>query len=124
MEKFQTVIVPKTGWFDINLKEVWRYRDLISLFVKRNFVANYKQTILGPAWAVIQPLLTTVVFTVVFGSLAGLAADGVPPFLFYLSGNVFFYVFDSDGEYFYKQFSNIRQGLFPENRHAHFYGVY
>ena len=88
MEKFQTVIVPKTGWFDINLKEVWRYRDLISLFVKRNFVANYKQTILGPAWAVIQPLLTTVVFTVVFGSLAGLAADGVPPFLFYLSGNV------------------------------------
>lgn len=88
MGKFQTVIVPKNGWFDINLKEVWRYRDLISLFVKRNFVANYKQTILGPAWAVIQPLLTTVVFTVVFGSLAGLAADGVPPFLFYLSGNV------------------------------------
>lgn len=80
--------MPKTGWFDIDLKEVWRYRDLISLFVKRNFVSKYKQTILGPLWAVIQPLLTTVVFTVVFGSLAGLSADGVPPFLFYLSGNV------------------------------------
>ena len=88
MDKFQTVIMPKTGWFDIDLKEVWRYRDLISLFVKRNFVSKYKQTILGPLWAVIQPLLTTVVFTVVFGSLAGLSADGVPPFLFYLSGNV------------------------------------
>lgn len=88
MEKFQTVIVPKTGWFDIDLKEVWRYRDLISLFVRRNFVSHYKQTILGPAWAVIQPLLTTVVFTVVFGSLAGLAAEGVPSFLFYLSGTV------------------------------------
>ena len=87
-QKFKTVIVPKTGWFDINLKEVLRYRDLIFLFVKRNFVSQYKQTILGPAWALIQPLLTTVVFTVVFGSLAGLAADGVPSFLFYMSGNI------------------------------------
>lgn len=85
---FSTVIVPKTGWFDINLKEVWRYRDLIMLFVKRNFVSQYKQTILGPLWAIIQPLLTTVVFTVVFGNLAGLAAEGVPSFLFFLSGNV------------------------------------
>ena len=86
--KFSTVIVPKTGWFDINLKEVWQYRDLIGLFVKRNFVSQYKQTILGPLWAIIQPLLTTVVFTVVFGSLAGLSAEGVPSFLFFLSGNV------------------------------------
>ncbi|MGF0032197.1 ABC transporter permease [Bariatricus sp. SGI.154] len=88
MEKFETVVKPKTGWFDINIKEVWQYRDLITLFVHRNFVSQYKQTILGPAWAIIQPLLTTVVFTVVFGSLAGLAADGVPSFLFYLSGTV------------------------------------
>lgn len=88
MDKFQTVIIPKTGWFDIDIKEVWRYRDLISLFVRRNFVSNYKQTILGPAWAVIQPLLTTIVFNIVFGSLAGLAAEGVPSFLFYLSGTV------------------------------------
>lgn len=88
MDKFQTVIIPKTGWFDIDIKEVWRYRDLISLFVRRNFVSNYKQTILGPAWAVIQPLLTTIVFNIVFGSLAGLAAEGVPSFLFFLSGTV------------------------------------
>lgn len=88
MEEFETVIVPKTGWFDIDLKDVWKYRDLIFLFVKRNFVSQYKQTILGPAWAIINPLLTTVIFTVVFGSLAGLAASGVPTFLFYLSGNI------------------------------------
>lgn len=87
-KEFSTVIVPKTGWFDVNLKEVWAYRDLIGLFVRRNFVSQYKQTILGPLWAIIQPLLTTVVFTVVFGSLAGLSADGVPSFLFYLSGTV------------------------------------
>ncbi len=92
-KEFSTVIVPKTGWFDLNLKEVWKYRDLIVLFVKRNFVSQYKQTILGPAWAIIQPLLTTVVFTVVFGSLAGLAADGVPSFLFYMSGTVAWHYF-------------------------------
>lgn len=88
MDKFETVIVPKTGWFDIDLKSVWDYRDLIFLFVKRNFISQYKQTILGPAWAIIQPLITTVIFTVVFGNLAGLAASGVPSFLFFLSGNV------------------------------------
>lgn len=87
-EKFSTVIVPKSGWFDIDVSEIWRYRDLIFLFVKRNFVILFKQTILGPAWAVIQPLLTTIVFTVVFGKLAGLSAKGVPSFLFYLSGTV------------------------------------
>ena len=94
-KKYDVVIRPKSGWFDINLKEVWAYRDLILLFVKRNFVSHYKQTVLGPAWAVIQPLLTTVVFTVVFGSLAGLAADGVPSFLFYLSGTVAWQYFAS-----------------------------
>lgn len=87
-ENFSTVIVPKTGWFDIHLQELFRYRDLIWLFVRRNFVSQYKQTILGPIWAVVQPLLTTVVFTVIFGNIAGLAADGVPSFLFFLSGNV------------------------------------
>ena len=87
-QNFDIVIKPKSGWFDLNLKEVWKYRDLIFLFVRRNFVSQYKQTILGPAWAVIQPLLTTVVFTVVFGSIAGLAAEGVPSFLFYFSGTV------------------------------------
>lgn len=87
-QKFSTVIVPKTGWFDLNLKEVLKYRDLIFLFVKRNFVSRYKQTILGPAWAIIQPFLTTVMFTLIFGNIAGLAPGGVPSFVFYLSGTV------------------------------------
>lgn len=94
-QKFETVILPKTGWFDIDLKEVWKYRDLIMLFVKRNFISLYKQTILGPLWAIIQPLLTTVVFTVIFGNIAGLAAEGVPSFLFFLSGNVAWTYFSS-----------------------------
>lgn len=83
-----TVIKPKSGWFDLNLKELARYKDLIFLFVKRNFVSLYKQTVLGPAWAVIQPFLTTIVFSLVFGRIAGLAPGGVPSFIFYLSGNI------------------------------------
>lgn len=88
MQPFETIITPKKAWFDLNLKELWRYRDLILLFVRRTFVSQYKQTILGPAWAVIQPLLTTVIFTIIFGNIAGLAPGGVPTFLFYLSGSV------------------------------------
>lgn len=90
MEKhvYQTVVESRNGWFDFHLKEVWRYRDLVMLFVKRDFVSQYKQTILGPAWAVIQPFFTTIMFSFIFGSLAGLAADGVPSFIFYLSGTV------------------------------------
>ena len=83
-----TVIRPKTGWFDLHLRELTHYKDLVFLFVKRNFISMYKQTVLGPAWAVIQPFLTTVVFSLVFGSIAGLSANGVPAFVFYLSGNV------------------------------------
>ena len=83
-----TLIRPKSGWFDLPIKELFRYRDLIVLFVKRDFVSLYKQTVLGPAWAVIQPFLTTIVFSLVFGSIAGLAPEGVPSFLFYLSGTV------------------------------------
>lgn len=83
-----TVIRPKTGWFDLHLGELAHYKDLIFLFVKRNFVSRYKQTVLGPTWAIIQPFLTTVVFSLVFGSIAGLAANGVPSFIFYLAGNV------------------------------------
>ena len=90
-----TIIKPRSGWFDLNLGELVRYKDLIFLFVKRNFVSLYKQTILGPAWAVIQPLLTTVVFSLVFGSIAGLAADGVPSFIFYLTANVIWAYFSS-----------------------------
>ena len=90
-----TVIKPRSGWLDLNLGELAHYKDLILLFVKRNFVSMYKQTILGPAWAVIQPLLTTVVFSLVFGNMAGLAADGVPSFIFYLSANVIWHYFSS-----------------------------
>ena len=87
-EQHLTIIRPKSGWFDLPIKELLRYKDLILLFVKRDFVSLYKQTVLGPAWAVIQPFLTTIVFSLVFGSIAGLAPEGVPSFLFYLSGTV------------------------------------
>lgn len=94
-EDFSTVIQPKTKWFDLKLKQVLEYRDLIFLFVKRNFVSKYKQTVLGPIWAVIQPLLTTVVFTLVFGNIAGLAPGGIPSFIFYLSGTILWTYFSS-----------------------------
>lgn len=94
-QKFTTLIQPKTGWFDLKLKEVYAYRDLVFLFVKRNFVSKYKQTVLGPAWAIIQPLLTTVVFTLVFGNIAGLAPTGVPSFVFYLSGTILWTYFSN-----------------------------
>ena len=88
-----TVIKPKTGWLDLPVKELLNYKDLILLFVKRDFVSLYKQTILGPAWAIIQPFLTTVVFSLVFGNIAGLAATGVPTFIFYLTGNIVWHYF-------------------------------
>ncbi len=82
------VIRPQRRWLDLRLHELWHYRDLIGLFVQRDFVSVYKQTILGPLWHVIQPVLTTVVYTVIFGRVAKLPTDGLPPFLFYLSGTV------------------------------------
>ncbi|MCP4351295.1 MAG: ABC transporter permease [Desulfobacterales bacterium] len=87
-EKWTTIIEPKVGWFDIDLKELWQYRDLIMLFVRRDFVSIYKQTILGPLWFIIQPLVTTVMFTIVFGNIAKISTDGLPKMLFYLSGTV------------------------------------
>ena len=86
-EEWTTVIKPKTGWFDINLKEIWYYRDLIYMFLKRNFTSSYKQTILGPLWFLITPLMTSSMFTVVFGQIAQISTDGVPQFLFYMAGN-------------------------------------
>ena len=80
------VIRPKTGWFDLHLADLWRYRDLITLFVWRDFVAQYKQTVLGPLWHIIQPLFTTLIFTIVFGNIARLPTDGLPPVLFYMAG--------------------------------------
>lgn len=94
--KYYREITSEAKVFRFNFREVWQYRDLILLFVKRNFVSQYKQTILGPAWAVIQPLLTTVVFTFVFGNVAGLADCGaVPTFLFYMCGNIAWSYFSS-----------------------------
>ncbi len=86
--QWTTVIQPRRGWFDINFADLWRYRDLIMLFVRRDFVANYKQTILGPLWFLLQPLLTTLVFTVIFGKIARIPTDGLPQVVFYLGGVV------------------------------------
>ncbi|MGD9629024.1 MAG: ABC transporter permease [Pyrinomonadaceae bacterium] len=85
-DKWDLIIEDKTSVFDLKLREVWRYRDLLLMFVKRDFVSFYKQTILGPLWFFIQPLFTTVIFTFVFGNLAGLSTDGLPQPLFYLAG--------------------------------------
>ncbi len=87
-DKWDIHIKPKIGWFEINIKELFHYKDLIWLFVKRDFVTFYKQTILGPLWYVIQPLINTIVFTIIFGNLAKISTDGVPPFIFYMSGTV------------------------------------
>lgn len=85
-EHWDLIIKPQTSLFDLKLKDMWRYRDLLAMFVKRDFVSFYKQTILGPLWFFIQPIFTTLVFTFVFGSLAGISTDGLPHTLFYLSG--------------------------------------
>tara|TARA_Y100000590_G_scaffold454755_1_gene602102 strand:+ start:695 stop:1546 length:852 start_codon:yes stop_codon:yes gene_type:complete len=82
------IIKSKNGWFDFNLKEIFAYRDLIYMLVKRDFVTFYKQTILGPLWYIIQPLVNTIVFTVIFGKLAQIPTEGVPNFIFYLAGTV------------------------------------
>lgn len=83
-----TIIHPKVGWFDINFKEIWQYRDLILLFVRRDFVAQFKQTIFGPLWFIVPPILTTIIFTVIFGNVAKISTDGLPKIIFYMSGIV------------------------------------
>lgn len=85
-EQWDLVIQPKDKLLSVDFKELWRYRDLCSLFVKRNIITQYKQTILGPAWFVVQPALTVIMYMVVFGSIAGIPTDGVPRPLFYLAG--------------------------------------
>ena len=85
-QKWLFVISPKTKLIDLNLKEVWQYRDLLMLFVKRDVITLYKQTILGPLWYLIQPLFTSIIFTLVFNNVAGIETGGIPPFLFNLAG--------------------------------------
>jgi lipopolysaccharide transport system permease protein len=84
--QWSTVIRPRTGLFEVNLKEIWDYRDLLLLFVKRTIITQYKQTVLGPLWWVIQPTFTVIMYMVVFGGIAGIPTDGIPQPLFYLGG--------------------------------------
>ena len=85
-ENWDLVITPQSRWYDLRLKEIFRYKDLLLLFVRRDFVSLYKQTILGPLWFFIQPIFTALTFTIVFGNLAKISTDGVPQILFYLCG--------------------------------------
>ena len=94
-ETWDMVIQPQRSLLDLRLGELWRYKDLVMLFVRRDFVSVYKQTILGPLWYLIQPLLTTITFTVIFGNIASLPTDGLPQFLFYMSGTVVWSYFAS-----------------------------
>lgn len=87
-EQWTEVITPRKGLLDINLRELWRYRDLIALFIQRDIKAQYKQTILGPLWFLLQPLFSTLVFFFIFSRVAKLSTDGVPAMLFYMSGVV------------------------------------
>lgn len=110
-------ISPRKGLFDLNLKEIWRYRDLLWLFVKRDIVTVYKQTVLGPLWFFIQPVMTTIVFLVVFGKIANIPTDGIPQILFYLSGivawNYFAECFNLTADTFKKNEAIFSKVYFP-----------
>ena len=93
MSKSRIVITPHHRLWNVDFKEIWRYRDLIELFVKRNIVVQYKQTILGPLWYIIQPVLTVIMNMVVFGGIAKMSTDGVPQAIFYMAGNVCWFYF-------------------------------
>lgn len=94
-QTYHTHITSRHKWFNLNLKEVWRYRDLIVLFTKRNFVLTYKQTILGPAWIFLNPLISSIIYAFVFGGIAGMSTDGVPQILFYLCSNAIWAFFST-----------------------------
>ena len=94
-ENWSLVIKPQTKWYEIDFRGIWRYRDLLMLFVRRDFVAVYKQTVLGPIWFFLQPILTTLSFTFIFGNFAKISTDGIPPIIFYLSGITFWNYFAS-----------------------------
>lgn len=95
VEQWDSVIESRHSLFDINFKELWHYRDLLVLFVRRDFVTVYKQTILGPLWFFIQPLLTTITFTLIFGNVAQLSTDGAPKIIFYMAGITLWNYFSS-----------------------------
>ncbi len=85
-EQWDLIIKSKNNWYQINLASIWRYRDLLLLLVRRDFVAVYKQTILGPIWLFIQPLFTSLTFAFIFGKIARISTDGAPPIVFYMAG--------------------------------------
>lgn len=108
--KHHTTIVAKHSWFDINLKELWKYRDLIVMFVKKDFSLIYKQTILGPLWIFLNPFITTVIYTIVFGNIAQLSTNGVPKLLFYMTGNALWS--------FFAECINKTANTFKDNAHV------
>ncbi|KAF0130603.1 MAG: lipopolysaccharide transport system permease protein [Bacteroidetes bacterium] len=116
-ENWSMVMRPKKSLFEVNLMELWQYRDLITMFVKRDFVAKFKQTILGPLWFIIQPLLTTLMFVVVFGNIAGIPTDGIPKVLFYMTGivgwNYFSTCLNDTSQTFIKNASIFGKVYFP-----------
>lgn len=95
MQTYHTHISSKHQWFDLNLREVWQYRDLITLFTRRTFVLTYKQTVLGPAWIFLNPLISSIIYAFVFGGIAGMSTDGIPQILFYLCSNAIWIFFST-----------------------------
>lgn len=85
-EEFEYKITSNRKWYELNIKQVFEYKDLIFLFVKRNFISQYKQTVLGPLWFILNPLITSIISTIIFGNIARMESDGIPYFLFYLTG--------------------------------------
>ena len=116
-EYWDIIIRPKRHLFDIDLKDLWEYRDLLMMFVKRDIVTVYKQTILGPIWFFVQPIMTTFIYIVVFGNIAGLPTDGIPKQLFYLSGvimwNYFSECFSQTSDTFRQNASLFGKVYFP-----------
>jgi len=106
-EHWDQVIEPKSSALALNLAEIWRYRDLLLMFVKRDVVTVYKQTVLGPIWYVVQPIMTTAIYVLVFGNIAKISTDGLPQVLFYLSGIVMW-------NYFSESFNSTSK-TFKEN---------
>ena len=111
------VIKPKRGLLDIDMRAVWHYRDLVYMYIKRDIITKYKQTILGPVWYVVQPMLTTVIYMFVFGGLAGISTDGVPQPLFYMAGillwNYFSECFNGSSDIFGQNASVFGKVYFP-----------
>ncbi|OUP02963.1 ABC transporter permease [Anaerofilum sp. An201] len=93
--KYHTHISSRHKWYELHLKEVWQYRDLIVLFTKRTFTLTYKQTVLGPAWIFLNPLISSIIYAFVFGGIAGIGTEGVPQILFYLSSNAIWIFFST-----------------------------